>query len=221
MSVSSLASMRQFPEAVRPRLQVAYARAREALITTHAEQAAQFTREFSRRLPAFDALDLYFKVVAVPLPMEDCIISRALVSLDLDRLQQVPTHPTFLELIKGFHFELAFEGVRRQRQFLEVTLQLARLAGARASEAVLVTHVDNAMRIVDILEDTIWVDEAVSHYIHTFRLPLSTAHMVFQRARAQVVDRHLSGMMVLQGPVAAQPPKKEFRLPDQTVRIAG
>lgn len=221
MSVSNLASMRQFPEAVRPRLQVAYAKAREALIATHAEQAAQFTREFSRRLPPLEALDLYFRVVAVPLPMEDSIISRALVELDLDRLQPTPVRPSLGELVKGLHFELAFDNIRRQRQSMEVTLQLARLAGARASEAVLATHIENAMRVVDILEDTIWVDEAVSHYIHTFKLPLSTAHMVFQRTRALVVDQHLSGMMALAALVPPEPARKELRLPDQTVRIAG
>lgn len=221
MSVSSLASMRQFPESVRPRLHVAYAEAREALIETHARQAAQFTREFSRRLPVLEALDLYFRVVAVPLPMEDCIISRALVALDLSRMQTPPAVPSTAELVKGLHFELAFENVRRQRQAMEVTIQLARLAGARAAEAVLATHVENAMRVVDILDDTLWVDQAVSHYIHTFKLPLMTAHMVFQRARAMVVDRHLSDMMALPAPVSSEPVRKELRIPDQTVRIAG
>jgi hypothetical protein len=218
VSVSNLVSIRQFPEALRPRLQVAYAEAREALVATHVEQAVQFTREFARRLPPFEALDLYFRVVAVPHPMEEYIVSRALVDLEVVRLAQSPPKASVLEHLKNFHLEGALETLRQQRQYLETTYQLARLAGARASEAVLATHVENAIRVVDILEETIWVDEAVSHYVHTFRLPLATAHMVFQRARARVVDRYLNGMAAAPAPMPKEA-NRELRLPE-SVRIA-
>lgn len=167
VSVSNLVSIRQFPEALRPRLQVAYAEAREALIATHVEQAVQFTREFARRLPALEALDLYFRVVAVPHPMEESIVSRTLVELEFDRLAQSPPRVSVLDHLKSFQIEGALETLRQQRQYVETTYQLARLAGARAAEAVLATHVENAVRVVDILEETTWVDEAISHYVHS------------------------------------------------------
>lgn len=222
MPVSNLASVRQFPEFIRPRLYVAYAAAREALIETHQVQAAQFTREFSRRLPVLDALDLYFAVVPVPMTMEDSIVSRTLVALDLDRFPSAPSQPSLLGQLRSFRLDLMLDGFRQRRQARDFTIQLARLAGARAQEAVLATHVANAFAIAGILRDVIWVDEAVGHYIHTFRLPLPTAHMVYQRTRARVAERQLPAMLGAEpapAPVLIER-RKELRLPNE-VRIAG
>lgn len=227
MPVSNLVSLRSFPESLRPRLLVAYAAAREALISTHQHQLVRFTREFSRRMPALDALELYFRVVPVPPQMEDAVQSRALVALDLERLPDPPEPGEIAGALRHLRLDLVIEAWRQRRQALEASLQLARLAGARAAEAVLDTHVDNAVRIATLLEETVWVDEAVSHYIHTFRLPLATAHMVYQRARARVADRHLGTMLEPTATPAQAPPPvsaertKTLRIPEQQVRIAG
>jgi hypothetical protein len=178
VSITSLASLRQFPESLRPQLHVAYAAAREALVATHQAQAVRFTQEFSRRLPPLEALDLYFRVVPVPLSL-----------------------------------------MRRRRHHMEATLQLARLAGARAADAVLDTHVLNAARIAEILHHVVWVDDAVSHYIHTFRLSLATAYMVFQRTRAMMADRNLSELLdTVTEPAVLSAPALAI---DRRVRIAG
>lgn len=224
MSTTSLASLRQFPEPLRPQLQVAYAAAREALVETHTAQAVRFTQEFSRRLPPLEALDLYFRVVPVPGPMIESVVSRTLVTLDLDRLPTAPPTPSFISSIKPLRLDLTLSLLRRRRQLIETTLQLARLAGARAADAVLDTHVLNAARVAEILRDTIWVDDAVSHYIHTFRLPLPTAYMVFQRTRAMVADRNLAELMEPVPVPAAAPAlvaQPELRIAEQRVRIAG
>lgn len=195
MSTISLASLRQFPDSLRPELQVAYAAARESLVDTHQEQAVRFTRDFSRRMPPLEALDLYFRVVPVPQTMIESVVSRALVRLDFDRLPKVPPQPSFFSSVKIWRLDLTLALMRRRRQQTETTLQLARLAGARAADAVLDSHVLNAARIAEILHHVVWVDDAVSHYIHTFRLPLPTAYMVFQRTRAMMADRNLSELM--------------------------
>ena len=221
MSTITLASLRQFPETLRPELQVAYAAAREALVATHTAQAVKFTEEFSRRLPPLEALDLYFRVVPVPGPMIESVVSRALVSLDLGRLPSLPRIPCVLGCIKPLRLDLTLSLLRRRRQQIETTLQLARLAGARAADAVLDTHVLNAARIAEILHETVWVDDAVSHYIHTFRLPLPTAYMVFQRTRAMVADRNLIELMVDPLTTPAIVPQPELRIAEQQVRIAG
>jgi hypothetical protein len=110
--------------------------------------------------------------------------------------------------------------MRRRRHQMEATLQLARLAGARASDAVLDTHVLNAARIAEILHHVVWVDDAVSHYIHTFHLPLATAYMVFQRTRAMMADRNLSELLepVSEPAIRATP---GLSLAERRVRIAG
>jgi hypothetical protein len=196
VSTTFLASLRQFPESLRPQLQVAYAAAREALVDTHQIEALRFTREFARRMPPLEALDLYFTVVSVPQSMIESIVSRTLVALDLDRLPSAPPSTSFWDDVRLMRPDLTLALIRRRRQVMETTLQLARLAGARAADAVLDTHVLNAARIAEILKEHVWVDDSVSHYIHTFRLPLPTAYMVFQRTRAMVADRQLAELMV-------------------------
>ena len=222
MPVSNLASLKQFPESLRPRLFVAYAAAREALIETHQVQALQFTREFSQRLPVIEALELYFRVVPVAMAMEDAVVSRTLVELDLDRCPPAPRQSVSpATLLRRFRLDLLLDAIRQRQQTNNSTLQLARLAGARAQEAVLDTHVANAFTVAWILQGVIWVDEAVGHYIHTFRLPLPTAYMVYQRTRARVAQRQLATLLSAQpvpAPVFVER-RKELRLPNQ-VRIA-
>ncbi len=220
MSTISLASLRQFPESLRPQLHVAYAAARESLVETHSAQAVRFTEEFARRMPPLEALDLYFRVVPVPQSMTESVISRALVSLDFDRLPQAPAVAPLMGSVRLLRLDLTVGLIRRRRQTLETTHQLARLAGARAADAVLDTHVLNAARIAEILHHVVWVDDAVSHYIHCFRLPLPTAYMVFQRTRAMVADRNLAELL----PPASEPrvvPVPELAIGERRVRIAG
>jgi hypothetical protein len=222
MSLSNLVSLRQFPEELRLRLQVAYAAAREALIETHQAEALRFTRDFSRRLPPLEALDLYFAAVPVSIALMECVISRTLVALDLDRLPSVAREPSPFAALRTLRLDIVLESLRRHRQFREETLRLARLGGARAADALLDTHVLNAARIAEILGDTVWIDEAVSHYIHSFHLSLPTAYMVYQRTRAMMADRHLERMMA--GPtvtISTEQVRESLRLPEQRVRIAG
>lgn len=220
MSTTSLASLRQFPESLRLQLHVAYAAARESLVETHQAQAVRFTQEFSRRMPPLEALDLYFRVVPVPQSMIESVVSRALVALDFDQLPQLPAPPSLLSTLKFLRLDLTLTLVRRRRQQVETTLQLARLAGARAADAVLDTHVLNAARIAEVLHRVVWVDDAVSHYIHTFRLALPTAYMVFQRTRAMMADRNLAELME---PVAEPTivPAPQLSIGERRVRIAG
>jgi hypothetical protein len=219
VSITSLASLRQFPESHRPQLHVAYAAARESLVDTHQAQAVRFTQEFSRRMLPLDALDLYFRVVPVPQTMIESIVSRALVALDFDRLPRVLPPPSLLGTLRFLRLDLTLTLVRRRRQQTEATFQLARLAGARAADAVLDTHVLNAARIAEILHHVVWVDDAVSHYIHTFHLPLPTAYMVYQRTRAMMADRNLSELMdPVPEPAIVSP---ELTIGERRVRIAG
>ena len=222
MSITSLASLRQFPEALRPQLHVAYAAAREALVSTHQAQAVRFTEEFARRMPALEALDLYFRVVPVPQTMVESIVSRTLVALDFERLPEVPAAPSILGTLKLLRLDSTLSLVRRRRHQGETTLQLARLAGARAADAVLDTHVLNAARIAEILHHVVWVDDAVSHYIHTFHLPLPTAYMVFQRTRAMMADRNIRELMEpLAEPTPVPSPVPALSIGERSVRIAG
>ena len=124
MAVPSRMSTHRFPQSLRLRLRVAYATAWEALLETHTAQAMQFVHEFAPRLPVLEVLDLYFRVVAVPAPMEESVRGRALSGLDLDCL--LPRMP--LPTLRGWsrlRLDLLLENVRSRRRFHEKTMQLA------------------------------------------------------------------------------------------------
>jgi hypothetical protein len=172
-------------------LRVAYAKAWEALLESHTVQGLQFVHEFAPRLPVLQALDLYFRVVAVPVPMEEPVRSRVLSGLELECL--LPRMP--LPTLRGWsrlRLDLQIENARSRRRFREKTMWLARMAGARAAEDVQATHVANALNFVTLLAEHMPVDRAVSHYVREFSLPLHAAAGVNQRAQAQVAGEHLA-----------------------------
>ena len=85
----TLNSVRRLPPALKLRLQVAYARAWEALTDTHQTQAAMFVARLADRLPLEDALSRYFREVAVPVAMRETVRARALLSV-ADAVPAVP-----------------------------------------------------------------------------------------------------------------------------------
>lgn len=187
MTMLSPRSLRQFPEALRPRVQVAYAQAWEALVVTHGEQVLRFVSDFASVVAPLEGLELYFDVVAVPPLMQDFVRTRVLTSLDEGQL--VPREADApvgagLERLRGL-----FHVPRRPD---EDARRLMRLAGARAEEAVAETHVRNALQLAALVESALGIDEAVAHYLSVFSLSLPTAHLVYQRARARVADRYLA-----------------------------
>jgi hypothetical protein len=198
MAVPSQMSTRRFAPSFRLRLRVAYARAWEALLETHTAQAMQFVHEFAPRLPVLGALGLYFRVVAVPDPMEESVRSRALSGLELDCL--LPRMP--LLTLRGWsrlRLDLLLENVRYRLRFHEKTMQLARMAGARAAEDVQATHVANALNFVTLLGEHLPVHRAVDHYVREFSLPLPTAAGVNQRAQAQLAAEYLAAQHSVPG----------------------
>ena len=86
MSVPSQMSLRRIPTCLHLTIRVAYASAWEALVRTHTDQAVQFIQEFAPRIPPLEALELYFRVVAVPDPMQELVRTRTLTSLEIDTL---------------------------------------------------------------------------------------------------------------------------------------
>lgn len=191
MSVPSRMSVRPFPRPLEPRVRIAYARAWEAVITTHSGQALEFIQEFSSRMPVLEALQLYFRVVAVPEPMQEPVRTRTLVELDLDCLPPRQSIPS----LQGWQWlrpDLVIRNMRARREFVETTLSLARMVGSRAAEAVIATHVSHAIEFARMLEGWVTVDRALAHYVYVFSLPQSTGLAVVQRAQASLVGRELA-----------------------------
>ena len=143
MSVPSQMSLRRIPTCLHLTIRIAYASAWEALVRTHTDQAVQFIQEFAPRIPPLEALELYFRVVAVLDSMQELVRTRALTSLEIDTLAPLATVPA-LRGWQRLRLDLVLEHRRYRRRHQESTLQLARMVGARASEAIIATHVGNA-----------------------------------------------------------------------------
>jgi hypothetical protein len=191
MTVPSQMSVRRLPEALHLPLRVAYATGWEALIDTHTRQALQLVTEFAPRIPVLAALDLYFRVTAVPEAMHEVVRSRTLTAIDL---KSVP-EPAEMPVLTGWgrlRLDLALEHSRYRRRYLERTFELARMGGARAAEAVVATHVENALELAWLLKGVMTVQAAADHYVREFGLPASEAQMVMQRVQARVAADELT-----------------------------
>jgi hypothetical protein len=191
MTVPSRMSLRRIPEAMHLPVRVAYAAGWEALVDIHTREAHQFVCEFAPRISALDALDLYFRVTAVPEAMHEVVRSRTLTALDLKSL---PARAE-LSVLTGWarlRLDLVLEYSRYRRRHQERTVELARMAGARAAEAVIATHVENALELAWLLKGVMPVNVAADHYVREFGLAAGSAQMVMQRVQARVASDELS-----------------------------
>lgn len=184
-------ALRRIPASLHLPVRIAYAGAWEALVVTHTAQALQFLYEFASRLPVLDALDLYFQVVAVPEAMQESVRIRTLVGLEMESLPPLTPMP---ELGKWQHLRLdvLLEHQRYRRRYQERTVQLAKMVGARAAEAVIATHVENAIGFAGLLRAVMPVEQATDQYLREFSLAAGTAQMVWQRVQARVAGEALT-----------------------------
>lgn len=218
MSAPSQMSLRRIPSCLHLTIRIAYASAWEALIATHTAQAVQFLYEFSARLPVLKALDLYFQVVAVPEPMQEVIRTRTLTALEVESLPPLGTLP-ILQGWQRLRLDLVLEHRRYRRRFQEKTLQLARMVGARAAEAVISTHVENAIGFCGLLRGVLPVEQATDHYLREFSLSSSAAQMVWQRVQARVAGEELTAQYDEPLPRAPEPLPPEPLPSREPVRV--
>jgi hypothetical protein len=191
MTVPSQMSLRHIPESLHLQVRIAYATAWEALIATHTSEAQQFLCEFASRVPVLEGMDLYFRVTAVPEAMQEVVRSRTLTSLELESLPTLTPMPT-LAGWQRLRLDLLLEQQRYLRRYHEKTLELARMVGARAAEAVVATHVENAIGLTRLLRGVMPVGQASEYYLREFTLPSSVAQMVSQRVQAKIAGEELT-----------------------------
>lgn len=189
--VPSEMPVRHFPRPLRARVRIAYAVAWEALINTHTEQARQFIEEFSNRVAPLEALELYLTVVPVAEAMREPVRTRTLTLLDIDCLpQQTP-----LPVLRGWRVlrpDLLLKLIRFRREYAEKTVELARLVGARAEEAIAATHVNNARQFTELLRDQLPVERAIGEYLRAFYLSLGAGQLVLQRVKSEAAGSQLA-----------------------------
>lgn len=92
---------------------------------------------------------------------------------------------------RRFRPDVVVRGVIRRQRQSDADDARAELALARAEEAIILTHVENAISFTALLEDYVGVSRGVQYYLGAVVLSGSRAHSVFQRAMARLADVHL------------------------------
>jgi hypothetical protein len=186
MAVPGLISTRRFSAVTRLRLQLAFARALEALADTYKFEAAEFVRRLKPRLSVDEALERYFREVGVPAAIEETVRCRALISL----AGLIEHTPRLEQKAPSWALLHPLDALRRRMQHVEATNLDCLLAASMSDEAVAVTHVRNALETAQVLADEVTPDEAIMHYVRTFNLPALDGQVIFRKAMAQWAELH-------------------------------
>lgn len=189
MVVPGLITNRRFSASTRLRLNLAFAKALEALADTYQLQAAEFVRRLKSRLSVEEALQRYFREVGVPAAIEETVRCRALISLSgliENSPRQESRSPTWATLRP----DQLVEALRRRMQHVEATNLECRLAASMSEEAVAATHVRMALEMAEVLADEVTPDEALMHYLRSFNLPGVDGQVIFRKALAQWAELH-------------------------------
>jgi hypothetical protein len=200
---------RRLTDSVRRRLEVATAMAWEALVETHVVQATQFVLMFHDRMPLEDALARYLLETDQTDSMASAVRTRVLVALEGPMRGNVSGDGAGeADAVAGpaeadaegwsrFRPDVVLRGMKERQRREDETELWVRLGIARAEEAVIRTHVDNAITFAALLEDEVPLDRAVQYYLGAVVLAGARGQAVLQRTMSRLADVHL--------PAPAQP----------------
>jgi hypothetical protein len=197
-------SYRRLPETVRHRLEVAGAMAWEALVESHSAQAREFVALFEEQLPLEESLTRYVSDMDLSDTMVAAVRTRVLVGIE-----DVPVTPPPDSLMlrpdadgtaehdddegswRRFRPDVMMRGVIERQKKNEEVERLVELAIARAEEAIIKTHVDNAITFAALLDEFGPLSRGVEHYIAALNIVGGRGQAVLQRTMARLAEVHL------------------------------
>jgi hypothetical protein len=189
MPTPGLMINRKFSASTRLRLELVFAKALEAIAETYQQQAAEFVRRLKSRLTVEEALQRYFREVAVPAVLQETVRARALISL-AGLIENAPKQEDRATGWTMLWPDEMLELLRQRVRYVEETNLDCRLAASMSDEAVAVTHVRMALETAEVLADEVTPDEAIMVYVRRFNLPAIDAQMVFRTAMSQWAELH-------------------------------
>lgn len=189
----------------------------EALVEQHVVEANEFVSLLRDRLDMEDALARYLAEMDLDETMATAVRTRVLVALEPATEPATPAAETAQSPARGvaprpmrlpslpvagvddkdeagwrrFRPDALVRGMRRRQQRSDETETMIELALARAEEAIMQTHVDNAIGFTALLDDYVGIGRAVAYYLGAVVLTGSRAHSVLQRTMARLADVHL------------------------------
>ncbi|MBW3554230.1 MAG: hypothetical protein KY466_11995 [Gemmatimonadetes bacterium] len=203
MSPVGRLKLKRMPETLRRQIEVASASAWEDLVEVHASQALRFVALVSMRMPFDEAVSRYLAEMDVRDPMASSIRSRVLIALEDAQVEpeEQPGPGVFDrggsdaeddgDGLRRFRPDVLMKGIARKVRATEEAEQWVALSIARAEEAVLRVHIQNAVLFADLLHEETGLSEAVEDYIELLRITGGRAQAVFQRTMARLADLHL------------------------------
>lgn len=208
MATNGAKNARRLPDAVRRRLEVATAMAWEALVDAHTTHALDFLALLESRVSMQEALTRYLREMGIIEPMSTAVRTKVLVALEdaesagrrvqLHGTEEAPEaederaeEEDEQEGWRRFTPGALVRGVRERASSRDETDKLILLSTARAEEAVINTHVDNAITFAALLDQWVGLDGAVQEYIRLIGLGGGRAQAVFQRTMARLAEVHL------------------------------
>jgi hypothetical protein len=198
-------STRRLPDTLRSRLEVTTALAWEALVETHVDQAHAFVQLVRERMPLEESLPRYLLELDLGDSIASAVRTRVLVRAEpddrIDRDPPIAIRPpvTTPEAAadddeggwRRFRPDVVVRGLRERQRRDDETEGWMKLALARAEEAVIATHVDNAITFAALLDPVMPLDRATQEYIDAVGLSGGRAQAVHQRTMARLADVHL------------------------------
>lgn len=176
----------------------------ERLLATHVRHVLALVDLVSDRLPFDDALDIYVRILSLTPEQARNIGSRALAELGRrggTPRQEAPRAPEPAEVEPEEEPSTASQGRsdaifsrlrRRVRGRVQDELRdRINLAAARTEDALLETHVENALLFKKALADETTPPEAVELYLETMMLPEGVADVIYNRTLRIVADQVL------------------------------
>lgn len=194
--MKNLFSSKDISEPMRRRVELAVAVAHERLLATHVDHALNIIQLAGTRVPFQAVLGIYTRLLRLNEDEARVITTRALATLGEKGeeseawTENLPDEP--VEETPGSR--RGFFGNLRQRlrgRVNEELRQWIEFAAARTEVALLETHVDNALQLVELLEAEIPVDESVELYLDALDVRESVGEVIYYLTLARMSDRFL------------------------------
>lgn len=175
----------------------------ERLLSTHVRHVIALVDLVAGKLPFDSALDIYVRMLRLSPEQARNIGSRALATLgtrtgfhrgeaEAEALDEVRDEERDDQAGVG-RFDAMFSRVRRRikGRVHEDLRHRINLAGARAEDGMLETHVENSKLFARALGDELSLPDAVELYLDTMSIPEGVSDVIFNRVLREIADREL------------------------------
>ena len=187
-------SPRSLPEPMRRKLEVTTAMAWESLVETHVAEATAFIRRLDDLSPVEETLTRYLREMDLTETMATAVRTRVLLGLGELSAHHTDAHPADDDetLWQRFRPSAVVKEVKDRQRRGEEMDRITMLLLARSEEAVIGTHVENAIGFAALLDGTTTLDRAVQHNMGAVNLAGCRGQVVFHRTMARLADVHLT-----------------------------